>query len=400
MKKKKEIVVHVKKKLTVEDIKIETEAFSCSPKEYKQMEDDWYNKNVEMYKTYSREVAEVLLTFFRNSPDTPLNNKYLAFLERQDKKAKDTFNASGHLRDNMLNNNTQLALFKELRESTKNIIENDNIEINEIAEGIQLTASEHRMIHSLSKMLHTKSQIKDPQKDSFYAGNLPPEKITYNEGNETILPRLAFTLYEITQEYKGDKEVNGKDVENVKTILINLSKKKFLIRYSEKITTPKGLWTKMEYEGFRNLIHIDSATLTLGKKDIIYSKNTKIIIALHPIFKSQIHTKFIKFPSDTNKRITLAYGNHKVPKSVMLLYDYLLRAKSSKIYTVEIGFTTLYNTICGSSMKQKRKSRAKKDTDIAINTMIHLKLLESFKIADCKTSSDSKFIFKINKNWI
>lgn len=33
----------------------------------------------------------------------------------------------------------------------------------------------------------------------------------------TPAPKLAFTLYELTREYKGGETIGGKDVENVKT---------------------------------------------------------------------------------------------------------------------------------------------------------------------------------------
>lgn len=40
-------------------------------------------------------------------------------------------------------------------------------------------------------------------------------------------PKLAFTLYELTREYKGGEYVAGKDIENVKQILTELDSKRF-----------------------------------------------------------------------------------------------------------------------------------------------------------------------------
>jgi hypothetical protein len=294
-------------------------------------------------------------------------------------------------------NNKQLSIFDSLGDTTKIDIDKTGVERTEVVEGIKLSFSETKLIDSLCKLLHEKSQTLDPKKEDYYTGNLPSE-ITDYSGERTVAPKLAFTLYELTQEYKGEDKISGKDLENVRTVLTDLDNRKFLIKYTETTKGKKNSWVKKEYEAYRKLIFVDKATLSYGIGDIENYKKTETIVSLNPIFRRQIDSKFILYPNDIQKRTAIAYGNEKISSSSLRLRDYLMREKDSKRYTPEIYLDKLYYFLAEQYMKESRKKKVKEVTDKAIETVKALGLLLKYEIVQGQTG-ENKVIFTLNKDW-
>jgi len=314
-----------------------------------------------------------------------------------EKKGK--FRRSGHLTDQILKYNypkdRQPSLFDNLQSETLKDIEVAGVEVAQIVEGIKLTPSETKVIDSLCKLLHQSSQTAEPKGDNYYTGNLSPELVDYS-GEVTPAPKLGLTLYELTKEYKGGDSISGKDVENVKQILTELNNKKFCIRYTEVTTGKGGEWIKKEYEKFRPIINLDLASLSYGVGDIEHYKQTETIIVLHPIFRRQIDSKFILYPNDITKRTIIAYGSHNVSDITLKLRDYLMRLLSSPKLPREILLDRLYYQLAEKWMKESRKTKVKQYTEKALETMINLGLLESYKIEKAKTSGEPKVVFTLN----
>ena len=314
---------------------------------------------------------------------------------------KGKFKRSGHLQDQMLKYNypkdRQPTLFDILNENTKSQIEKAQVEVKEIVEGIRLSPSEQKVIDSLCKLLHERSQTFKPEEEDYYAGNAGYSLVEYG-GEKTPAPKLAFSLYELTKEYKGGEAISGKDVENVKQILTELNSRQFLIRYTETTKGKKGEWIKKEYEAFRRLIDVDKATLSSGVGDIEHYKKTETVILLNPIFQRQINSKFIVYPNDILKRTIIAYGSHNLSEITLRLRDYLTREHSSKRYEPEINMDRLYWMLSEKWMKESRKKKVQEFTDKALETCKALGLLLSFKVKTGSTG-EPKIIFKLNKDW-
>jgi len=316
------------------------------------------------------------------------------------------FKRSGHLADQILKYNypkdRQLSIFDTLQDSTKKDIEEAGApEVTEIVEGIKLSPSETKLIDSLCKLLHEKSQTLDPKKKSYYTGNAGYELEKYggDKGETTPAPRLAFTLYELTKEYLGGEYVGGKDIENVKQVLIGLDNRRFLLSYIETRQTRDGGRVEHKIEDFRKLIHILKLTRTeFDKEDIELSKKEETIIALNPIFRRQIDSKFIFYPSDINRRTIIAYGSHILSEIALRLRDYLMRELSSKHYTPEIKLDRLYYMLAEKWMKESRKKKVKEFTDKALETVKALGLLISYEIIT-GASGEPKIVFTLNKDW-
>jgi hypothetical protein len=317
---------------------------------------------------------------------------------------KGKFKRSGHLTDQILkytypkDKSSQLSLWDALGDGTKTDIEVAGVETTEVVEGIKLTPSETKIIDSLCKILHENSQTLEPKKEGYYTGNLNPELVEYGD-SKTSAPKLAFTLYELTKEYKGGEDIGGKDVENVKQILTELNNKQFLIRYTETTKGKRGEWIKKEYEAFRRLIDVDRATFSYGVGDIEHYKKTETIILLNPIFRRQIDSKFILYPNDINKRTIIAYGSHNVSDIALRLRDYLMRELSSKRYTPEINLDKLYYLLAEKWMGESRKKKVKEYTEKALEVVTGLGILENYKIVKAKTTGEPKVVFTLNKDF-
>ena len=318
-----------------------------------------------------------------------------------EKKGK--FKRSGHLTDQILKYNypkdRQPSLFDSLQSEVLNEIEIAGVEVSEIVEGIKLSPSETKVIDCLCKLLHENSQISDEKRDDYYSGNIDYSLTDYGGDKNTPAPKLAFTLYELTREYKGGEAIGGKDIENVKQILTELDTKRFLLSYVEKTTKKDGGRIEKKIQEFKKLIQIVKISQTeYSKEDIELSKKEETVIILNPIFRRQIDSKFILYPNDITKRTIIAYGSHNLSDITLRLRDYLMRELTYNRINPEINMDKLYYLLAEKWMKESRKKKVKEYTDKALETVKALGLVLSYEI---KTSStgEPKVVFTLNKDW-
>ena len=323
--------------------------------------------------------------------------------EEVEKKGK--FRRSGHLTDQLLkysypnNKNYQLSIFDYLLDGTKKDIEVAGVEVAQIVEGIKLSPSETKVIDCLCKLLHETSQTSDAKKEDYYSGNIGYELVEYGGDKNTPAPKLAFTLYELTREYKGGEYVAGKDIENVKQILTELDSKRFLLSYSETTRKKDGGRIVRKIEDFKKLIHVVKISQTeYSGEDIELSKKEETVILLNPIFRRQISSKFILYPNDINRRTIIAYGSHNLSEIALRLRDYLIRELSSKRYQPEINLDKLYYLLAEKWMRESRKKKVKDYTEKALETVKALGLLLSYEIKTASTG-EPKVVFTLNKDW-
>jgi hypothetical protein len=331
----------------------------------------------------------------------------VAFIKKQEEEPKKQgkFKRSGHLTDQILkydypkDKSPQLNIFDALLPETKTKIQAANTEIKEIVEGIKLSPSETKVIDCLCRLLHETSQNSDAKREDYYSGNIGHELVDYGGDKNTPAPKLAFTLYELTKEYKGGEYVAGKDIENVKQILTELDEKKFLLSYVETTKIKGGGRRERKIEDFRKLIHIRKISDTeYSKEDIELSKQEEIVILLNPIFRRQIDSKFILYPNDINRRTIIAYGSHNLSDVALRLREYLMREHSSKRYQPEISLDKLYYLLAEKWMKESRRKKVKEFTDKAIETVKALGLLVSHEIKTGATG-EAKVVFTLDKDW-
>ena len=313
------------------------------------------------------------------------------------------FRRSGHLTDQILKydypKDRKPSLFDVLKSDTLKNIEVAGVEVDEIVEGIKLSPSQSKVIDCLCKLLHETSQTLDDTKEDYYSGNMGYELVNYGDDKKTPAPKLAFTLYELTREYKGGEIPSGKDVENVKQVLTELDNKRFLLSYVETTRQKGGGRIERKIEDFRKLISIVKLSETVySSQDIELSKKEETVIVLNPIFRRQINSKFILYPNDILRRTKIAYGSHNISDITLRLREYLMRELSSKHYQPEIGLEKLYYQLAEKWMKESRKRKVKEYTEKALETVKALGLLLSFETRTGSTG-EPIVVFKLNKDW-
>jgi len=319
-------------------------------------------------------------------------------------KPKGKFKKSGHLADQQLkydypkSSDPQGDLFSQLLPETLNTLDKYKVDKAEIVEGIKLSPSEQKVIDCLSKILHEKSQHIDPKKPSYYTGNQTPDIIKYGS-EDAIAPKLAFTLYELTKEYKGGDYVSGKDIENVRQVLQDLDSRRFLYSYIETTKTETGGRIERKIEDFKKLIHILKMSETeYSQEDVEIRRYEETIILLNPIFSRQIDSKFILYPNDIHKRTMIAYGSWKPSDIALRLRDYLVREISSKHYSPEIYLERLQYMVADKWMKESRKKKVQEYLQKAIETCEALGIIESYETKTGATGAPL-MVFTLNKSW-
>jgi hypothetical protein len=330
--------------------------------------------------------------------------KELEKVKKENKVGK--FKRSGHLTDQMLKYNypkdtkRRESIFDSLKDTTKKAIETvGGVKVTQIVEGIKLSSSETKVIDCLCKLLHENSQTLDPKKEDYYSGNKGFELVEFGGDKNTPAPILAFTLYELTKEYKGGEVITGKDLENVKQVLTELDSKKFLLSYVETTKTKEGGRLERKIEDFRKIIHIVKISQTeFNKENIELNKKEETIVILNPIFRRQIDSKFILYPNDINKRTVIAYGSHTISEITLRLRDYLMRELSSKHYKPEINLDKLFYLLAEKWMRESRKRKVKEYTEKALETVKILGIIETYEIKTGATG-ELKIVFTLNKNW-
>ncbi len=342
---------------------------------------------------------EAYLIYFNEA----LQKKVKKLEEQKSKKKKGFYNVPGHLKDQALKYNYPKApdLFSHyLQEETIQKIDQKGVERSKVVEGIKLDPAEIKIVDTLCKMLHQKSQNLNPKAEDYYTGNEAALEIQ-RKGEILLAPQLTFTLYEFTKEYLDtDRKIGGKDIENIQEALYRLSTKDFLIKYKETTKIKGGGTREREIEFFDKIINLPKIREKIKNiEGLEISKTEQTLVTLHPIFRSQINSKFITYPADINSRTCLAYGSPNVSLVTLNLRDYLMRSLSAKTYTTKITAERLYWLVHEKFMKESRKARVKKDLEKAIQALMKLELLKSYEIEPSKTTGEPMYIFIINKDF-
>jgi hypothetical protein len=320
-------------------------------------------------------------------------------------KKKPKFKKPGHLVDQQLKISTRetspLDLFSELSKETRSELQGEGVEISrELFSGVNLTASEMKIQDTFSILLSQQSQTEDPEKPNYYTGAKPETVASYLGGKGAIAPSIEFSLYTIAKEFKGGKTPTGKDLENVKNILQELEKKKFLTKHKETYSKKGGGKAIIQRDGYRPLFHLDKVTLTEedknGKQTI---KAETMVLVLSPLYRQQIESKYILQPLDIIQQLTLAHGNDKIPLATYNLKEYLFRELSSKHFECKITARKLYETLEPRLMQVPRLQQAKENTTRAIETLITLGLLEKYELGKSQVG-EAMFTFYLNKNYL
>ena len=343
--------------------------------------------------TWTRAEIDLYLEWFKNVEFPPENVKTKAL-----QKEVETFKQSGHYVNEKLKHNhkakdqaIQLSVWDALKPETQELYEEEKDSIQ--VEGIKLSVSEDATMNALLKVLNRKSQ---PGK---YTGNLPSVKVSYGE-QRVNSPQLSITLYELFKERFGDK-IGGKQMDILKDSLTSLEEKKFLIKYVRPLENRNSEVVEIYEPLIKIFGHYKDVTPEQMKTGA-YRNDKGIRIKLHPVVIDQINTNFIVYPADIDKRTMIAAEslNNRYPEAVIKLRDYLQRwIANNKGTKTEINEDTLhYQLGLEKYIKQSRKKLIKKNTEIALKSVIKLGMVTKYeRVTGAK--GQWKYVFHLNPKW-
>jgi len=362
-----------------------------------------------LWKDQTQDEIERSLVLYKFIID---NKELFADILGDNKKKTQKIRQSGHLTDQTLKyrdpNQNQLTIFDLISPETKEKIETSAVEVK--AEGIRLSAAEDKLLKALNKLLHEKSENRDIHSDAFYAGNESHHGLSPygGRGQEAKAPILRIFPTELYTAYLDRNDYSGEEIKFIKKLLNTLSQKKFLIVYDRR-RKENGKEVTDRIEDFQSLVKIMSYIEGLSDSDLkkldsgdleIREKRGELIIGLNPIFVDQINTKYIEYPSDINKRTTIAAGGHRfVTESVVIMRDYMLREMSAKRFRIEINEERLtYLLRLDNYIKDRKKKIVAERIANAITTVKNLGIiLEVEKMKGM--SGQTKYVFVLNKEF-
>jgi len=325
---------------------------------------------------------------------------------RGKKKKPAKIRQSGHFTDSKLQHSTN----EKPSPATQKKIEELSV-TTKVYGSIKLTPAEDKLINSIFKLLHDKSENKDLSSDSFYSGNEQSKLVLYG-GKKENASVLRIKPAELYKEYLGQDRPSGKGITNVKNLLLGLSEKKFLIRYDRKRKVTKNKKEEIltdRIEDVQSLINIMSYIEGLTEKEVkrldsgdmsIREKKGELIIALNPLLTDQIKTKYVEYPEDINQRtIIAAGGTRKVTVFIINLRDYLLREISAGRKQSVINENTLIKQIgLDKYISSGRKGLVFKNLNNAIQACKRIGVISDLK-KETSVQGQVKYIFDLNKDF-
>lgn len=342
------------------------------------------------------------------------NNEKLINLLDPNKKRSAKVRHSGHFIDQKLKyvfpKRNQLTLFESIESSPiKTKIEKYGFEVKSV--GVRLTPPEDKLLNALQKLLHGKSQNYEPNSSDYYKGNIGTNLVPFGKDKRES-PRIRIKPGELYRAYLDNNRYSGVDIKFIKETLMNLSAKKFLMKFDRKRHVEKNGTTQIltdRIEEFQSLINVIKYTEGIEESELkaissgddsTFESKGELVIGFNPILVEQISSKYIEYPSDINKRMVLAAGGHrKVTEAMVLLRDYMLRELSSKRTTIKINKDRLAHQLqLHKFIEARQKQRVEKKVSDAIQVSKNLGLITTVELVE-GSSGQPMYIFTLNPNF-
>lgn len=319
-----------------------------------------------------------------------------------------TFRQSRGLIDGKLDReitNKQLTFFDVNDNKDKQIkdLPSNNLTIK----GLDLEQGEDRILHTLSLLLHKKSENKNQKSSDYYMGNYEKGIVSINQ-IEMETARLILSPHEFYCTYFKRDNYNSDHIKYVLENLNSFSKKQFLFTWNFPIKGKKG---KISYNKMRTYcplfqVVILNHDLTENESQLIdwnpelsEGKNCLFLFKFGPQFTLNIREKYVDFPEDIYQRITNAVGKDRFSQSINLMRDFLFREKQQKRYEITRDKKTLINILrLDKFASEGRKKLVNQRIQECLHVFLKIDLLESYKETTGMAGQD-QFIFLINKNF-
>lgn len=279
-----------------------------------------------------------------------------------------------------------------------------------ISWGINITPEEERLLTTISKLLHKKSQTRDKARPDYYTGNRPPvtwplqlvipagRGVAQKIKQEDTAPVIALSFYELVQEYYGTLKPTGENYTTASRLLDSLTNKRFFMSYSAEVETDRGTTLKASIRTNEPLILRREDIQAKEEKagEVLFEKR-EIVLTLHPIVKHEISKRYLTYPDDIQKQMQDAWGPGRLPGCVPGLRDYLLAEQFRG--EAEISLLKIYPALGLSGLVERRKAaEARAKFERAADVWKKLGLLDAWEVVP-NSEGGEKAVFLINKKW-
>lgn len=314
------------------------------------------------------------------------------------------YRKSGNLVNQQLHNATNLEpegiQFGLLSQDTQDKIRQAGVlkgtDQEVIVQGIDLTASEAKLVNTFCKLLQREStEVYNPNLPGFYCGNRPPKETHIGKA-----PQLCVPTTDLVVEYTGNQHPSGPEYKQVEALVDALSTKRFLLKFSEvdyyeKDNTKHVRWIET-YATLVSKVTVGER-VEQGGKEIESNEVTKLV--LNPIFRADIGTRFIMIPCNLEQQIKEAYKGQRVPKGAIDFAEWMLREMSNKRYKCELGQDKLLVMIAKPKVKGRKIAEAHTLVTKCLEVMRSIGLLVSWEISN-NILGKTKYTFYLNEGYI
>ena len=209
--------------------------------------------------------------------------------------------------------------------------------VNKNGAGIRLSPGEYRLILILCDILNEKSPNSTNYKQPDYlSGNMEPEqqRLPTKQGKEIPLavPKFSTNLHELTKRYSGEERPGGRQQQLVFNMLEGLSEdpeKRCLLRWERQSQAKRKGEAVIRTESIEHyspivkLYKAETTDTSIATGEII-SRQTEIIVTLHPIFTDEVSSKYVSLPGQLTSSMIEAAGQKNISeisqKFILLLY--------------------------------------------------------------------------------
>lgn len=284
------------------------------------------------------------------------------------------------------------------RERTMPLFSENNYSEGIVIEGLDLTATQMKLVSIFSKILYAKSQTNNPKMNNYFLGNYTP--IFFDKEINLPRPALYISIKEIINEYNTNK---SKPAASVYKLILeeieNLASLEYNISIYSKSESSNGKDSKEKYIKLYKQRLIDIADA--GEKDTIDGTTTihnERLIILHPIFNSGIDNNFVAKPQDIEARIAAYYNGRKPKKRDRILLNLLELEYSKKRYVVLRDQDTLFKMFSNSKKRKGSINEFKNDLETAVELCKAVGILKEFhEITNKKGLPQYKFL--LTEKW-
>jgi hypothetical protein len=286
--------------------------------------------------------------------------------------------------------------------------ENKDVTIDKpIIQGLSLDQGEDRVLHTLSLLLHRKSENVDQSSPHYYMGNYKKGIISINDV-EMETARIIVSPHELYSAYLGRDDYNTNHIKFILGKLDKLSKSTFLTAWKVPKETKRKTKTFLLFRTHLQLFQMALLNYDLSEIEcdeilsnemLLQGRKCHFLFKFQPQFTSNIREQYVEFPEDIYYRITEAVGNGRFSSCINHMRDFLFREKQQKRYNFIRNKETMVEILKLEKLHMEgRKKLISEKIHDCVQVFLKIGLLVSWREIKGKSGQD-QFHLILNPNF-